>query len=46
MKLGLINSAFAQVGVEFTEGIRHTREIGFDTVDIHTEAWKITDEEK
>jgi sugar phosphate isomerase/epimerase len=46
MKLGLINSAFAQVGVDFAEGIRHTSEIGFDTVDIHTEAWQISDAEK
>ncbi len=46
MKLGLINSAFAQVGVPFAEGIRHTAEIGFDTVDIHTEAWGISTIEK
>lgn len=45
MKLGLINSAFAQVGMSFEEGIRWTREIGFDTVDIFTEAWEIDDEE-
>ncbi len=44
MKLGIINSAFDQVGVEFSEGIRHIAEIGFDTVDIHTEAWDITAE--
>jgi len=41
MKLGLINSAFAQVGMEFELGIRHAKEIGFDTIDIFTEAWKI-----
>lgn len=46
MKLGLINSAFAQVGMDFEEGIRHTKEIGFDTVDIFTEAWQISDQEK
>jgi sugar phosphate isomerase/epimerase len=46
MKLGLINSAFAQVGMDFETGIRWTREIGFDTVDIFTEAWGITREEK
>ena len=46
MKLGIINSAFSQVGVDFTEGIRLIREIGFDTVDIFTEAWNISDEEK
>ncbi len=42
MKLGIINSAFDQVGIEFSEGIRHIAEIGFDTVDIQTEAWDIT----
>ncbi|MBW7995456.1 MAG: sugar phosphate isomerase/epimerase [Candidatus Glassbacteria bacterium] len=46
MKLGLINSAFDQVGIEFSEGIRHIAEIGFDTVDIHTEAWDISKEQK
>ncbi len=46
MKLGLINSAFSQVGMDFAEGVRHTRQIGFDTIDIFTEAWDITDEEK
>lgn len=46
MKLGLINSAFSQVGVDFAKGIRLIREIGFDTVDIFTEAWNISDEEK
>jgi len=46
MKLGLINSAFSQVGVSFEEGIRHAKEIGFDTIDIQTEAWEISDEEK
>ena len=42
MKLGIINSAFDQVGIEFSRGIRHIAEIGFDTVDIQTEAWDIT----
>jgi len=46
MKLGLINSAFSQVGIDFEEGIRHTREIGFDTVDIFAEAWEISEDEK
>jgi len=46
MKLGLINSAFSQVGVEFEEGIRHTSEIGFDTVDVFAEAWNISQAEK
>jgi len=34
MKLGLINSAWAQAGQETGFGIRKTREIGFDTIDI------------
>ncbi len=46
MQLGIINSAFAQVGVDFATGIRHIREIGFDTVDIQTEAWGISAAEK
>jgi sugar phosphate isomerase/epimerase len=46
MKLGLINSAFSQVGMEFEEGIRHTSEIGFDTVDVFAEAWEMSQEEK
>jgi D-psicose/D-tagatose/L-ribulose 3-epimerase len=34
MKLGLINSAWAQAGRETAYGIRMTKEIGFDTIDI------------
>jgi sugar phosphate isomerase/epimerase len=34
MKLGLINSAWAQAGRETAWGIRKTAEIGFDTIDI------------
>lgn len=34
MKLGLINSAWAQAGRETAYGLEMTREIGFDTVDI------------
>src|SRR5947207_15365547 len=34
MKLGLINSAWAQAGKDTSFGIRMTREIGFDTIDI------------
>jgi len=34
MKLGLINSAWAQAGKDTAFGIRMTREIGFDTIDI------------
>jgi sugar phosphate isomerase/epimerase len=38
MKLGIINSAFQQVGIDTTTGLRHISRIGFDTVDIFTEA--------
>ena len=34
MKLGLINSAWAQAGQETAFGIRMTKEIGFDSIDI------------
>jgi len=34
MKLGLINSAWAQTGRETAYGIRQTRAIGFDAIDI------------
>jgi D-psicose/D-tagatose/L-ribulose 3-epimerase len=34
MKLGLINSAWAQAGKGTAYGIRMTREIGFDTIDV------------
>jgi sugar phosphate isomerase/epimerase len=34
MRLGLINSAWAQAGRETSFGIRMTREIGFDSIDI------------
>jgi sugar phosphate isomerase/epimerase len=34
MKLGLINSAWAQAGQDTAFGIRQTKEIGFDTIDI------------
>ena len=34
MQLGLINSAWAQAGRDTAYGIRMTREIGFDTIDI------------
>jgi sugar phosphate isomerase/epimerase len=34
MKLGLINSAWAQAGKGTAHGIRMTKEIGFDTIDI------------
>jgi D-psicose/D-tagatose/L-ribulose 3-epimerase len=34
MKLGLINSAWAQAGRETAFGIRMTKEIGFDSIDV------------
>ena len=34
MNLGLINSAWAQAGKDTAYGIRMTKEIGFDTIDI------------
>ena len=34
MKLGLINSAWAQAGRDTAFGIRMTREIGFDCIDL------------
>src|SRR3984893_11219963 len=37
MKLGLINSAWAQSGRDTSYGIRMTKEIGFDTIDIFAE---------
>jgi sugar phosphate isomerase/epimerase len=37
MKLGLINSAWAQSGRETSYGIRMTKEIGFDSIDIFTD---------
>jgi len=37
MKLGLINSAWAQAGRDTAYGIRMTREIGFDSIDLFTD---------
>ena len=34
MKLGLINSAWAQAGRDTAWGIEKTKELGFDTIDI------------
>jgi sugar phosphate isomerase/epimerase len=45
MKLGIINSAFQQVGIDTTTGLKHISRIGFDTVDIFTEAVGISKEE-
>ncbi len=38
MKLGIINSAFQQAGVDTASGLAHIARIGFDCVDIFTEA--------
>ena len=45
MKLGIINSAFQQVGMDTAAGLNHISRIGFDTVDIFTEAMGISKEE-
>src|SRR5205085_1716713 len=45
MKLGIINSAFQQVGIDTVSGLKHISRIGFDTVDIFTEAMGISQEE-
>jgi sugar phosphate isomerase/epimerase len=45
MKLGLINSAFQQVGIDTATGLQHISRIGFDTVDIFTEAAGISKRE-
>ncbi len=46
MKLGIINSAFAQAGVDTATGLQHIARIGFDTVDIFAEAMSLPPEEK
>jgi sugar phosphate isomerase/epimerase len=46
MKLGIINSAFAQVGMDTATGLKHIARIGFDCVDVFTEAMTISDAEK
>jgi len=45
MKLGIINSAFQQAGVDTARGLEHIARIGFDTVDIFTEAMGISKKE-
>jgi sugar phosphate isomerase/epimerase len=45
MKLGIINSAFQQVGIDTATGLKHISRIGFDTVDIFTEAIGISKDE-
>ena len=46
MKLGIINSAFSQAGVDTKTGLEHIARLGFDSVDIFTEPLTITSEEK
>jgi len=46
MKLGIINSAFGQAGMDTATGLGHIARIGFDTVDIFTEAMTISKKEK
>src|SRR5438045_6656377 len=46
MKLGLINSAWAQAGEDTSYGIRMTREIGFDCIDIFTDPLDIDVKER
>src|SRR6185295_2489119 len=45
MRLGIINSAFQQVGMDAATGLKHIARIGFDTVDIFTEAVGISQKE-
>jgi sugar phosphate isomerase/epimerase len=45
MKLGIINSAFYQAGVDTATGLKHIARIGFDCVDVHTEAVGISKKE-
>lgn len=46
MKLGLINSAWAQANKDTAYGIRQTREIGFDSIDIFTDPLDIDVKER
>ena len=46
MKLGLINSAFAQAGKGTRFGIEQTKKIGFDTVDVFTDPLDIDEQER
>ncbi|MEZ6045687.1 MAG: sugar phosphate isomerase/epimerase family protein [Planctomycetaceae bacterium] len=46
MKLGLINSAWAQAGRETAWGIAKTRELGFDCIDIFTDPLDISIQER
>ncbi|MCE9529706.1 MAG: sugar phosphate isomerase/epimerase [Planctomycetes bacterium] len=46
MKLGLINSAWAQAGLGTAHGIRMTKEIGFDSIDIFADPLEIDAKER
>src|SRR3954471_2282458 len=46
MKLGLINSAWAQTGRETSFGIGKTKEIGFDAIDIFADPLDIDAKER
>lgn len=46
MKLGLINSAWAQAGRETAWGLQKTKEIGFDTIDIFADPLDLTVQER
>jgi D-psicose/D-tagatose/L-ribulose 3-epimerase len=46
MKLGLINSAWAQAGRDTAFGIRMTKEIGFDSIDIFADPLDLTAPER
>src|SRR5215207_1497320 len=46
MKLGLINSAWAQAGRDTAYGIRMTKQIGFDTIDIFADPLDIDAKER
>ncbi len=46
MKLGLINSAWAQAGKGTAHGIRMTKEIGFDTIDVFADPLDIDAKER
>jgi len=45
MKLGIINSAFQQVGIDTATGFKHISRLGFDCVDVFTEAVGISKKE-
>ena len=45
MKLGIINSAFAQAGVDTKTGLEHIARLGFDSVDIFSEPMDIEQSE-